>query len=146
MAQVVGFYTEGRGRRRKVHPLTSRAPRVTTVTVHVAPTRARRHKRVWVVSEHVVGEHEAHRGDTVYEVKEHVVKGHRAHAVEEEWPVKAKKQRRLVIRFGGHFKEVAEKIAKEYMKKGYSKEEAERIGRATAAAVYRHKLALAYRK
>lgn len=145
MAQVVGFYTRGRGHHRKVHPLTTRSPRVETVVVHVEPTEARRHKRVWRVGEHVVREHEAHRGHTEYEVKRHVVGEHEDHAREKEWHEKAKTQKRLTIRFGGHFKEVAARIAEEYRRKGYSREKAEEIGRATAAAVYRHKLALAYR-
>ena len=46
-----------------------------------------------------------------------------------------------VRRFGGNFNEVSAKIAREYERKGYSKEEADRIGRETAADVYRHKLA-----
>jgi hypothetical protein len=41
---------------------------------------------------------------------------------------------------------VAQKIAKEYEKKGYSKKEAEEIGKKTAGNVYRYKLAKDYKK
>ncbi len=52
--RIVGFYSLGRGRRRRVHPLTTREPTVKMLLVRVAPTEAKRHKRVWVISEHQV--------------------------------------------------------------------------------------------
>ena len=40
---------------------------------------------------------------------------------------------------GVHFQDVAEKVAREYMKKGYSKKEAEKIGRKVAGKIFWHK-------
>ncbi len=55
-------------------------------------------------------------------------------------------ERREELRYGGHFDSVAEKIAKGYREKGYSPEEAERIGKDTAADIYREKMARNYKK
>lgn len=52
--------------------------------------------------------------------------------------------RRKEIGFGGQFNNVATKVAEEYRGKGYSKEEAEKIGKETAAGIYREKLAKAH--
>ncbi|MEM3192904.1 MAG: hypothetical protein QW292_12640 [Candidatus Parvarchaeota archaeon] len=130
---MVEFRTKGKGSRRKVYPISR--PKIVSEHVHVSPTKERRHKTKW----HVKGHYTTTRsGNRVW------IKPHEVHAHEKTYKEGPKNYERKEIRFGGHFDEVAAKIAREYENKGYSKEEAERIGRATAAGVYRSKLAKAY--
>ena len=46
---------------------------------------------------------------------------------------------RKEVRFGGNFDKVSNSVAREYEKKGYSKEHADRIGRETAGKIYQEK-------
>ena len=62
------------------------------------------------------------------------IKGSTHHAKENTF-----KERRKEIRFSGNFDKVSNSVAREYEKKGYSKEQAERIGRETAGKIYQEK-------
>jgi len=109
-------------------------PRILKKTYVVPAEEDTRHKKTWVTKGHYVRRN----GKKIWIPK------HINHAHEKHYKVRKHKVSRKEIRFGGHFNEVADKIAKEYEKKGYSKQEAEEIGKKTAASVYRRKIAKAY--
>ncbi len=63
------------------------------------------------------------------------IKGSTHHAKERTF-----EETRKEVRFGGNFDKVSNSVAREYEKKGYSKEQAERIGRETAGKIYQEKM------
>lgn len=122
------MYTDSRGRKRPV------TPKVTTVVVNIPGHDAVRHEKEWETEGHWIERN----GERVW-IPEHKDKAH-----EPGYHVSPHKTRRRTIRYSGGFDALAERIKEEYRKKGYSEEEAERIGRDTAADVYRSKLARDY--
>jgi len=109
-------------------------PRIVKKTYIVPTEEYTRHRKKWVTKGHYIRRN----GKKIW-IPNHINQTHKKH-----YKVKKHKVSRKEIRFGGHFNEVANKIAKEYEKKGYSKKEAEEIGKKTAASVYRNKIAKAY--
>jgi len=109
-------------------------PKIVKKTYIVPSEEDIRHKKRWVTKGHYIRRN----GKKIW------IPGHINNAHKKHYKVRKHKVSRKEIRFGGHFNEVADKIAKEYEKKGYSKQEAEEIGKKTAASVYRRKIAKAY--
>ena len=119
---------------RSVYPISK--PRVIIEPVHVRKIRAHRHKEQW----HVKGHYSVTKaGGRVW------IKPYDAKKREGSYNEKEKNYERKELRYSGHFNEVADKIAKEYEDKGYSKKKAEEIGTETAADIYRSKLAKDYK-
>jgi len=109
-------------------------PRIVKKTYIVPAEEDTRHRKRWVTKGHYIRRN----GKRIW-IPKHMNQAHEKH-----YRVRKHKASRKEIRFGGHFNEVANKIAKEYEKKGYPKKEAEDIGKKTAASVYRNKIAKAY--
>jgi len=112
-------------------------PKIVMKKIRIRPTTAHRHKKAW----HVKGHEMRTRSGKIVYVRPHIARAH-----EKVYREKGKTIKRPELRYGGHFNEVAQKIAKEYEKKGYSKKEAEEIGKKTAGNVYRYKLAKDYKR
>lgn len=125
---MVEFRT--RKKERKVYPISK--PHVIIKAVHVRKIKARRHKEQW----HVKGHYFTAKNRTKVWVKPHESKKR-----EGSYNEKEKNYERKELRYGGHFNEIADRIAKEYEDEGYSKKKAEEIGAETAADIYRSKLA-----
>ena len=140
------YRTRKRHGRKSVYPIRSGRPHIVRTRVHVKGTEERRRRKTW----HVKG-HWTHNklGTRIW------IKPHDVHAREKEFKEGPKNYTREELRFGGHFNEVAENITREYEKKGkegeinpktgrpYTRKDAEEIGRATAADIYREKMAKA---
>lgn len=126
--KIVGFYKKDG----KIRPVTQ--PVVGEVTITIPAHEAERHEKEWETEGHWIERD----GERIW-IPEHEDRAH-----EKKYHVKRHTIHRKTIRFSGHFNDIAEKIAKEYEKKGYSKQEAEEIGRKTAADIYRAKLAKVY--
>ncbi len=103
----------------------------------------------------IIPGHEAERHEKEWETEGHWIERngeriwipeHEDHAHEKKYHVKAHRMKRKTIRYSGGFDALARKIQDEYERKGYSREEAEKIGKDTAADVYRAKLARDYRR
>jgi len=109
-------------------------PKIVKKTYTVPAEEDTRHKKKWFTKGHYVKRN----GKRIW-IPGHVNRAHKKH-----YKVRKHKVSRKEIRFGGHFNEVADKIAKEYEKKGYTKKEAQEIGKKTAAVIYRNKIAKAY--
>lgn len=74
------------------------------------------------------------------------VRGHMTERDGNRFRVRQHKEHIRKVKYGGNFKALSNRIAREYEAKGYSKEEAHRIGNETAADVYRQKLAKSRRR
>lgn len=140
------FRTRKTGRKNVVYPLSG-PPHAVTRRVHTAATRAKRHKKTW----HVRGHYSMTKaGGRVW------IKPHDAKLREKTYREGSKDYERKEIEYGGHYNEVAEKISREYERKGkegeinpstgkpYTYADAVQIGKDTAADVYRRKLAKDY--
>jgi len=127
--RIKGFYTDQNGRKRPIN-----RPKIVHVTYTVPSTSDIRHKKEWVTKGHYI----VRNGKKIW-IPMHTDKEHVKH-----YKVHKHNVKRDELRYSGHFNEVAEKIAREYQKKGYSKKDAEYIGRSTAAGIYRHKIAKNY--
>ena len=145
---MIEYRTRKRHGRKSVYPIRSGRPHIIRTRVHVKGTEEHRRRKTW----HVKG-HWTHNklGTRIW------IKPHDVHAREKEFKEGPKNYTREELRFGGHFNEVAENIAREYEKKGkegeinpktgrpYTRKDAKEIGRATAADIYREKMAKAMR-
>jgi len=117
--------------------IKTRKPRIEHENVKIKGTVAHRHKKSYHRKSYLLHT----RDGKVVRIPPTTV-----HIRKKTYPVRSHVEKREELKYGGHFNEVAEKIAKEYESKGYSHADAERIGKDTAADIYRAKLAKSYGK